>query len=421
MPALLSARTSRALLAAALLALLCGRTPPARADDAPAGAAGDGYNPADADHDGVVTRKEARRYRRALRRRARASTADADSDADSDAKADAQTDAAAEHSAAAAAGAAGAASALKNSLPTTDAGTDLKPGGPGGMTGSAKNGGSGAGAGTDMKASGNPADPKTPADFALAARSGYAPAFAAAGLKLGPDGRTIVRADGSPATAEDYARLRGGILAMPSALTRRPDFFSAVSPGHFNDLKKGYHEKPELSDSVYKHVGTTAADRDFVHTASCAKMSGECNASVDKASYKKGDFVAPEDLDRMWGALQRELDDASGDPDGESALHGPLKIPKTSPAADQEGTDATATPGAKALAGTKAAGGTAAGGALVPAGNAARYAKKLWRSATVALGLGGGPGDDPSSHALELGALGAAALAALIFALRKKV
>jgi hypothetical protein len=387
-----------AVLTAALL-LLLGGAAPARADE-PAGA----YDPRDLNQDGTVTGKERRQYRRAHRKHGLGQdSADGLADAQADANA-AQTDAAARHSAEASGRASAAANALKSSLPSDDAG-GLKAGGPGG---SGKAGG---------KASGDPSDPVSPSDFVLAARSGYAPAFAAAGLKLAADGRSIVRADGSPATAEDYARLRRGILEMPAALGRRPDFFAAVSPGHFNGLKQGYRQYPDLADSVYKHVGTTDGDRDFVHTASCAKMSGDCNASVDKASYKKGDFVAPQDLDRMWGALQKELDDSSN-PDGAGpAPRGALKPARSaSPAVDAEETTS-----AGAIA---AGGGAATTGAVVvaktPAASAARYVKRLWRSTTAALGFGGASGDEPSSNALELGALSAAALAALVFALRKK-
>ena len=385
-----------AVLTAALLLVLLGGPRPARADDA---AAVD--DPRDLNGDGTVTGKERRQYRRAHRKHAPGTDADAQA-----AENAAQTDAAAAHSAAASARASGAADALKNSLPSSDAGA-LKAGGAGDA---GKAGG---------KARGNASDPQSPADFALAARSGYAPAFAAAGLKLGPDGRSIVRADGSPATAEDYARLRRGILEMPAALVRRPDFFAAISPGHFNDLKQGYRENPELSDSVYKHVGTTDADRDFVHTASCAKISGDCNASVEKASYKKGDYVAPEDLDRMWGALQKELDDSSN-PDGAGpAPKGALRPLKAGLAVDAEDSGAASaekkTDGAAKSASAKAEGFTTA-----PAAAVTRYAKKLWRSTTAALGFGGGTSEAPGSNALGLGALGAAALAALVFALRKK-
>ncbi|MCM2303816.1 MAG: hypothetical protein NDJ72_03890, partial [Elusimicrobia bacterium] len=294
-----------------LAALLLSGPLTARAADPPpdAAASADG---ADADGDGTVSGKERRQKRRA-ERRARRGRRGANGEIMSDADADAADAAESSSRSSAASGkASAAAAALKSSLPPADA-AGPPPGGaagaPSGGAPSAASGGStplpAANAGTPP--SGDPGKPQAPSDFVLAAKSGYEPAFAAAGLKLGPDGKSVVRLDGRPATAEDYARLRREISSMPAALGRRPDFFSAVSPAHYADLKRGYKEKKE-GDAVYKDVGTTAEDRDFVHTASCDKLSGECNKHVEKGSYKKGDFVAPEDLDSMWDALQKELD-----------------------------------------------------------------------------------------------------------------
>lgn len=302
-----------------LAALLLAGPPAARAEDAPAALA-PARDPADTDGDGVVSGKERRQLRRAQRRARRGEKGPSGeilSDEEADAADAAESSA---RSSAASGKASAAAAALKSSLPSMDAAGGLPGGGakpadsPGGAapSGQAPSAGTPGGAKTysgDFSggASGDPGRPKAPSDFALAARSGYAPAFAAAGLKLGPDGKSVVRLDGKPATAEDYARLQKEIASMPAALGRRPDFFSVVSPAHYADLKKGYKEKKE-GDTVYKDVGTTAEDRDFVHTASCDKLSGGCNKNVEKASYKKGDFVAPEDLDSMWDALQKELD-----------------------------------------------------------------------------------------------------------------
>ncbi|MBI2385425.1 MAG: hypothetical protein HYV14_05350 [Elusimicrobia bacterium] len=304
-----------------LLALLLAGPSPARAEGAPSSQA-PGLDSADKDGDGVVSGKERRQKRRA-ERRARRGEKGPNGEIMSDEEADAADAAESSSRSASASGkASAAAAALKSSLPSMDAAGGL-PGGTGapggremneggrksGVVTSASAGGSRSTPAGDAETlpSGDPGRPKAPSDFALAARSGYAPAFAAAGLKLGPDGKSVVRLDGKPATAEDYARLQREIASMPAALGRRPDFFSVVSPGHYADLKRGYKEKKE-GDAVYKDVGTTAEDRDFVHTASCDKLSGDCNKNVEKASYKKGDFVAPEDLDSMWDALQKELD-----------------------------------------------------------------------------------------------------------------
>lgn len=302
-----------------LAALLLAGPTSARAEDAPSVQA-PARDPADTDGDGVVSGKERRQLRRA-QRRARRGEKGPNGEVLSDEEADAADAAESSARSSAASGkASAAAAALKSSLPSMDAAGGLPGGGakpadsPGGASpsGQIPSAGTPGGAKTysgdfSSGASGDPGKPKAPSDFALAARSGYAPAFAAAGLKLGPDGKSVVRLDGKPATAEDYARLQREIASMPAALGRRPDFFSVVSPAHYADLKKGYKEKKE-GDPVYKDVGTTAEDRDFVHTASCEKLSGGCNKNVEKASYKKGDFVAPEDLDSMWDALQKELD-----------------------------------------------------------------------------------------------------------------
>jgi hypothetical protein len=267
------------------------------------------------------------------------------------------------------------------------------------------------------QATGNPGSPQAPSDFALAARSGYAPAFAAAGLKLAPDGKSVLRLDGKPATPEDYARLQREISSMPAALGRRPDFFSIVSPEHYVDLKRGYKEKKD--DPVYKDVGTTEADRDFVHTASCSKLSGDCNKSVEKASYKKGDFVAPEDLDSMWSALQKEIDG--------SAEGGGLPSPG---AARSEVARETAMDAARALSSMKpddAAGssGSAAKAAkapdATPVSQAVASVRRLWKRA-AALTLSGNvsSNDGGLNPVLPIGALALVILAGGALFMRRK-
>jgi hypothetical protein len=245
----------------------------------------------------------------------------------------------------------------------------------------------------------------------LAARSGYAPAFAAAGLKLGPDGKSVVRLDGRPATAEDYARLQKEIAAMPAALGRRPDFFSVVSPAHYADLKKGYKEKKE-GDTVYKDVGTTAEDRDFVHTASCDKLSGGCNKHVEKTSYKKGDFVAPEDLDSMWDALQKELDgSAEGGAGGLPSLATARSDISRAAAVDA----ALALTDGNARKPDPVTGAPGSGPAATAAGPVASLGR-LWKKAAAlaspesGASAGGGSGAPIALGAMALAALGAGAL-----------
>ena len=252
----------------------------------------------------------------------------------------------------------------------------------------------------------------------MAARSGYAPAFAAAGLKLGPDGRSVVRLDGRPATPDDYARLQREIGSMPAALGRRPDFFSIVSPERYADLKQGYKEKKD-GDPVYKDVGTTAGDRDFVHTSSCDKLSGACNKSVEKASYKKGDFVSPEDLDSMWGALQKELDGsaAAGGMTGLGAANASLAREKAMIAARALTDGGTAEADAAKSATQEAAAVKASGS--TPVSQAVASVRGLWKRAASAVpgGLGGPGGSNP---ALPIGAVALTALAGGALFLRRK-
>ena len=435
------------ILAAALL--LAG-PPSVSADDttAPVAETSTEADPADTDGDGTVTGKERRQARRAARcarRRARAAAGGKEmTDAEADA-ADAQ--AASEKGAAASSKAAGAAAAMRNSMPSPDAGGGVPGGGgaggqqpagagtgsgggtsPGGaQVGTGKSDGAGAFAGGGAArseftsgASGDPGRPKAPSDFALAARSGYAPAFAKAGLKMSADGRSVLRLDGTPATAADYARLQQEIGSMPAALGRRPDFFSAVSPEHYSDLKRGYKDKKD--DPVFKDVGTTAGDRDFVHTASCDKLSGDCNKSVEKGTYKKGDYVAPEDLDNMWSNLQKELD-ASADQSQTGGLPNPGAA--RSDLAREKALESARilTEGITGKSEKTDAGGASTTGPVVtPVSQAVDSARKLWTSAAALAfpGHGEAPGSANGSLLLVIGASAFAVLGAGILFLRRK-
>ncbi|MDX6768111.1 MAG: hypothetical protein SF051_01150, partial [Elusimicrobiota bacterium] len=177
--------------------------------------------------------------------------------------------------------------------------------------------------------SGNPADPRTPEDLLLAARSGYSSALEKAGLRLSADGKGFVRvADGKPASAEDLERLRAAVVAMPAAIARRPDFHQKVPPEHFAALQSGYRRE-DRSPSVYKDVGATEKQRDFIHTRSCEKVSGDCNENTTRAFYKKGEHVSPEDLERMFQALSEELAaaEAEAEPDGAAPGRGESRPP----------------------------------------------------------------------------------------------
>lgn len=433
------------ILAAALL--LAG-PPSVRADDPAPNTQLSEPDPRDTDGDGVVSGKERRQARRAARRARRRANAAAGGKDMTDEDADAaDAKAAADAGSAATGNASGAASAMKNSLTPTDAGGGVPPGGgaggsnaggpgagpggvgsAGGTAGGGKGsagafvGGAGAGTAFTAGASGDPAHPKAPADFALSAHSGYSPAFAKAGLKLAPDGRTVTRLDGKPATAEDYARLQREIDSMPRALGRRPDFFSAVSPEHYSDLKQGYKTKKD-GDPVYKDVGTTEGDRDFVHTASCDKLSGDCNKSVEKGSYKKGDYVAPEDLDNMWSALQKELD-ASADQSQTGGLPDPgtarsdLARQKAIETAKSIYEDSRSGNGETAASGSK----PSPEKVVTPVSQAVDSVRKIWKSAATLAFPGAAGGKDGGNGSLLL-VIGAAAFVALgggILFLRRK-
>lgn len=387
-----------------------------------AGGAAD-YDPtADKDHDGVVTNKEARQQRRADRRarRRRPDGSYEDEEAPEEG-ATVSSDEAAAHEAAAASGggggggasgaassASGAAQALKALMGPTDAGALPGAGGPGGTDGlkgpSATTGGAAAAHGVVHSgprggaitaggggATGDPANPNTSSDLALSARSGYGSAFAASGLKLAPDGRTVLRLDGSPASPADLSRLRERIQSMPAAIGRQPDFYNQVSPERYSDLKKGYKERKDLAETVYKDVGTTEKDRDFVHTKSCSKMSGDCNESTKKASYKKGDYVDPGDLDKMWESLQKELDEASDSDDEASGFTmtsggSSRRVPGIG-SLDFDGGDASAAESGYATAATEGSGSATAVSTAAASFPAAATMQRLWTSAVGGLGF----------------------------------
>lgn len=181
-------------------------------------------------------------------------------------------------------------------------------GGPGAARGAA-GGISGTGGLGPSAGSGDPSNPASSADLALAASSGYSDSFNQLGLKVGrgPDGRSgVLRADGSPASPGELARLREQIQSDPQALMRRPDFFSVLSREKFGDLRKDYSGRPELRDNEFKDVGMTEKQRDFQYAASCDKLSGDCNKSAKKGSYRRGQDVPPEDLADIWKRIKEE-------------------------------------------------------------------------------------------------------------------
>jgi hypothetical protein len=105
---------------------------------------------------------------------------------------------------------------------------------------------------------------------------------------------------------------------------------------------------------VYKDVAATEKERDFVHSRSCEKMSGECNAHAAKSSYKKGEYVTPEDLERMYKGLEAELS-GSEEPEEPGAAAARAAAPSPAESAGPAGEAAPAGTGsAKAAAAAKA-------------------------------------------------------------------
>ncbi len=158
----------------------------------------------------------------------------------------------------------------------------------------------------------NLASPKTPKDLVLAAHSGFGGSFRALGLKAGtgPGGEpAILRKDGGLATPAEVAALQARIESEPAALLRRPDFFEALPRDRFESLRRDYGGRPELRHSSFQDVGATERRRDFYWSASCDRLSGGCNPNAERASYKKGEDVSPEDLNRIWSDINKDGDE----------------------------------------------------------------------------------------------------------------
>ena len=180
-------------------------------------------------------------------------------------------------------------SGLRSAEELAPGATGLKPGADGGLPG---------GAGRKPGAA-DPSDPKTPGELAMAGTTGFKGAFDALGMKTaqGPGGATILDRDGKPASAARLAELAERVRAEPKALMTRPDFFSVIPRERFNGLKSDFQGKPELRGSAFKHMELSEpGERDFLRSQSCDKLSGSCNKFTVEMSYRKGDFVSPEDL-----------------------------------------------------------------------------------------------------------------------------
>jgi hypothetical protein len=169
--------------------------------------------------------------------------------------------------------------------------------------GSAGRGAAGrAGAASGRSMSGDPANPKSSGDLFMAAASGFRGSFAALGLKTGrsPSGDpAILRANGALASQVDLAGLRARIQSEPAALMLRPDFFNVISRERFNSLKSSYAARPDLGATAFKHITMTPEQRDFTRSESCTVLSDKCNPYTRQMSYRKGEYVSPEELDEI--------------------------------------------------------------------------------------------------------------------------
>ena len=281
---------------------------------------------------------------------------------------------------------------------------------------------------------GGAADPKTRGDLLQASMSGFKGAFDALGLRVA--GSAILGPDGKPASPEALARLEQRIRAEPTALLRRPDFFSVITPSRFAQLKGDFMERADLRETSFKHIGLTPSERDFQRTASCQTLSGGCNPAA-AATYKKGDDVSPEDLRTISLALHAEEEEERAEPrDGrleeaiaadqpDAADERPFRPGLRARVDEMINAFKSILPGglsgAPAAAGDVSAGGADRGFASVEAGSPAAApvavaAKK--RAAQVPPGVHEERGGAP--RRLPVLVLGVAAAAAAAFLLRKK-
>lgn len=233
--------------------------------------------------------------------------------------------------------ASGLAQGMMNSLGPADAGAGGPPGGAGARAPSSGRGNAGGGSpatgapggGTAARGGAAPpaaaarapadfANPQTTSELALASVAGFGGAFADMGLKVGRTAEgspAILRQDGAPASPKEIAGLSARIAASPLALMQRPDFFKVIAPEKYNALKTDYQTHPEMSADEFKHIGLTTAQRDFVRSESCGQVSGACNRYTKQSSYKKGEYVPPEDLNSIWAKIREETQgtaDAAG-------------------------------------------------------------------------------------------------------------
>ncbi len=157
--------------------------------------------------------------------------------------------------------------------------------------------------------------PRTGGELILAAVGPFKGAAQALGLKVGtgPDGRSVLfGSDGGLASAAALEDLRLRIEREPASLLKRPDFFDVLPRESFDALKDEYRKAPERREGYFKHMSLEPPkERDFLFSASCEVISGDCNRYVDARSYRRGDFVSPEDLRRIAEMMREVSTDAA--------------------------------------------------------------------------------------------------------------
>ena len=158
----------------------------------------------------------------------------------------------------------------------------------------------------------NPAEPRTASDLLLASHTGFAASIQAQGFKVGPGpsgAPAVLAANGTPATPAEIARLASFLRTEPTALMHRPDFFSVLPRTRFDELKADYRANPSSPGPAFQDIGMTAAGRDFRWSASCGALQGGCNPVAGDKPYRKGEDVAPEDLNRVWKKMAADQKD----------------------------------------------------------------------------------------------------------------
>lgn len=156
------------------------------------------------------------------------------------------------------------------------------------------------------------ASPSSDRDLALAAGTGLRGTFTDLGLKPGPaGGPAVVHEDGAPATPREVEQLKEAIAAQPRALLRRPDFFQVVPRREFDRVKRA--AAAPAGEPALRHIGLSEDRRDVVRSFSCSPLSGGCNPYAGVTSYKRGDFVPPEEIFRISRALPAPRGSASAE------------------------------------------------------------------------------------------------------------